>query len=343
MSHHLDSPIARADVRLDITDVYLFRGERGTVFVMNVGHSLAGQDVRGFHPEAMYEFKIDGDGDAVEDLTYRVTFVDGDALGHQRMQLRRISGVEAVDPLAAGVVLAEGSTESTVEGEDGSRLWAGKAGDPFWVEPDVLHAVGAAFQHGTTIDLSGCDPKQAKNVFAGQTVYSLVLEVPDAVLLPVAVREGRIGVWGLTTLATDAGGWRPINRAGLPMIHPLFAQLDEDLGNRLNGGRPAEDRQNFGKTITDMVAGVVAANGTAEDPCAYAEAVASRILPNLLPYTIGTPAAFGFAGWNGRSLTDNAPDVMFSLAGNSAVTMGIGKESVTSKPSGTWPYVSATS
>jgi hypothetical protein len=54
MSHHLDSPIARQDVRLDISDVYLFRGERGTVFVMNVGHSLAGQDVHGFQPEAMY-------------------------------------------------------------------------------------------------------------------------------------------------------------------------------------------------------------------------------------------------------------------------------------------------
>jgi hypothetical protein len=163
------------------------------------------------------------------------------------------------------------------------------------------------------------------------------------VLLPVAIHDRRIGVWGLTTLATDAGGWRPINRAGLPMIHPLFAQLNEDLGNRLNGGRPAEDPQTFGRTITEMVAGVVAANGTAEDPRAYAEMVVSRILPNLLPYTIGTPAAFGFAGWNGRSLTDNTPDVMFSFAGNSAVTMGIGKQSVASKPSGAWPYVPAAS
>ena len=71
---------------------------------------------------------------------FPVTFVDGDAVGQQRMQVQRISGVEAVDPLASGVVLAEGSTESTVESEDGSRLWAGKAGDPFWVEPDVLRA-----------------------------------------------------------------------------------------------------------------------------------------------------------------------------------------------------------
>ena len=103
---------------------------------MNVGHSLGRQDVRGFHPEAMYEFK----GDAAEELTDRVTFVDGDVVDHQRMQLRRISGAEAADPLASGIVLAGGSTESTVRGEDGPRLWAGKAGNPFWVEPEALRA-----------------------------------------------------------------------------------------------------------------------------------------------------------------------------------------------------------
>ena len=29
MSHHLDSPIARQDIRLDITDLYVFRGKNG--------------------------------------------------------------------------------------------------------------------------------------------------------------------------------------------------------------------------------------------------------------------------------------------------------------------------
>ena len=63
----------------------------------------------------------------------------------------------------------------------------------------------------------------------------------------------------------------------------------------------------------------------------------------MLPYTFGTPAGVGFAGWSGRSLTDNTPDVMFSDATNSAFTQGIGKDSVTSKPSDTWPYVLAAS
>jgi hypothetical protein len=123
------------------------------------------------------------------------------------------------------------------------------------------------------------------------------------------------------------------------MIHPLFTQYNEDLGNRLNAGRPSDDFSTYGEAVTRAIAGVVAANGTAEDPQAYAETVAHRFFPNILPYTVGTPAAFGFAGWNGRSLTDNAPDVMFSMAANTPVSLGIGRESVTSKPSKTFPYV----
>ncbi len=62
-------------------------------------------------------------------------------------------------------------------------------------------------------------------------------------------------------------------------------------------------------------------------------------VPNMLPYRVGTPAAFGFVEWNGRSLTDNAPDVMFSIAANTPVSLGIGKESITSKPRAFFPYV----
>ena len=185
MSHHLDSPIARQDVRLDITDLYSFRGETGTVFTINVCHSIAGDiPVPGYHPEGMYEFKIDLDGDAVEDLTYRIIFDERDAAGRQRFVLRRIAGPEATDPRAAGTVIVQGSTNETINTASGIRIWAGRAGDPFWIEPDVLHAVGHAFQDGTIVDLSGWDPGKARNLFAGHSVYSIVLEVADSDLLP---------------------------------------------------------------------------------------------------------------------------------------------------------------
>ena len=339
MSHHLDSPIARQDIRLDITDLYVFRGQTGTVFVIDVCHSIFGPiPAPGYHPEGMYEFKVDLNGDAVEELTYRLTFDERDANGQQRYVVRSIRGADAVNPHAPGAVIARGTTDETVTTPTGVRAWAGKAGDPFWIEPDVLHAVGHAFQDGTGIDLSKWDPSKAKNLFAGHTVYSIVLEVPDKELLAGA-SDRRVGVWAVSTLATDAGGWRSINRVGLPMIPPLFTQYNEDLGNRLNAGCPKQDLATYGETITKAIAGVVAATGTAEDPRAYGEKIARRLCPNVLPYEVGTPAIFGFAEWNGRSFTDNAPNVMFSIAANAPVSLGIGKDSVTSKPSATFPYV----
>ncbi len=342
MSHHLDSPIARQDIRLDITDLYVFRGETGTVFAINVCHSIFGPiSAPGWHPEGMYEFKVDINGDAVEDITYRLTFDERDQQGKQRYVVRCIRGAQAADPHAAGTVVAQGTTGEAVTTAAGVRVWAGKAGDPFWIEPDVLHAVGHAFQDGTVVNLSGWDPSHAKNLFAGHTLYSIVLELPDSELLAGAGDNRKIGVWAVSSLATDAGGWRPINRVALPMIHPLFTQYNADLGNRLNAGRPADDFATHGETVAKAIAGVVSAYGTAQDPQAYGEKVARRFCPNILPYEVGTPAVFGFAEWNGRSLIDNAPNVMFSLAANTPVSLGIGKESVTSKPSTSFPYVPA--
>jgi len=340
MSHHLDSPLARADVRLDITDLYVFAGQSGTVFVMNVCSSIAGDiPTPGFHPEALYEFKIDIDDDAVEDLTLRFRFDDRDSAGLQRYTLTRLTGVDAADPHAPGTTVATGVTETALTTDAGVRVWIGMAGDPFWIEPDVLHAVEHALQDGTVVDLTDWDPATAYNQFAGHTVYSIVLEVPGAELPTGADHPHRIGVWALSTLATDTGGWRSINRAGLPMIHPLFTPFNEDLSDRLNGGSPATDVDSFADSVISAVAGAVAATGTASDPTAYAHSVADRLLPNMLPYVVGTPAVFGFASWNGRSLIDNAPDVMFTLATNTPLSLRIGKESVSPRPSTVFPYV----
>lgn len=339
MSHHLDSPLARQDARLDITDLYVFGGQTGAVFIINVCHSRGGEvAVPGFHPEGRYEFKIDLDGDVVEDITYRATFDDAAADGQQRFTVHRVSGIAATDPFVDGIPVVHGRTGTAVTSAHGVRAWAGRAGDPFWIEPDVLHAVGHAIQDGTTINLGDWHPAQAANLFTGATVYSLVLELPDAELTPRAANN-RIGVWALASLATDSGGWRCINRVGLPMVHPLFTQYDEQLGDDLNAGAPRDDYATHGERVTAQIAACVGAYGTTADPDYHGQVVAHRLFPNILPYTVGTPAALSFAGFNGRSLVDNAPDVMFTLAMNTPISQGIGPESVTAKPAATFPYV----
>jgi hypothetical protein len=127
MSHHLDSPIARQDIRLDITDLYVFRGETGTVFAINVCHSIFGAiPVPGYHPEGMYEFKVDLNGDAIEDVTYRLTFSERDNQGKQTYTVRRITGADAVNPEAPGTVVAQGTTGEIVSTATGLRVSGGQ-------------------------------------------------------------------------------------------------------------------------------------------------------------------------------------------------------------------------
>lgn len=340
MSHHLDSPLARQDVRLDITDLFVFRGETGTVFILDVNSSASGADApKGFHPEARYEFKIDIDNDAVEDVTYRVTFGERDQAGRQTLELRRLSGTDARDHAAAGTLVAQGATERRITGEGGLLLWAGLAADPFYIEPTILRAIRAAVKNGTTVDLSAWSPAQAVNAFADTYVQAIVLEVPDSDFEGLLRADRRVGIWGTATLATDAGGWRQINRVGLPMVQAIFNPDDSQRASDYNTTRPVDDRANYGDLIAGLVAGVVAAHGTAEDAQAYGRTVAELLLPEVLPYRIGTPASYGFAERNGRALTDNAPEVMYTLVTNSALSGGLSKQAATGIPGDTFPYV----
>jgi hypothetical protein len=341
MSHHLDSPAARADARLNISDVYVFRGDRGTVFVMNVCTDAAGPDApKGFHPEAQYEFKIDSTGNAVENLAYRFTFHPPTADGRQSLELRRLVGDDASDEDAPGVLILAGTTGQELTAGDGMRVWTGRASDPFWMNPELVEAVGQAFEHGTDVDVPDQDLSQVTSLFSGQKVRSIVLEVPDQGLRPFT-RGNRIGVWATTTLATDAGGWHRTNRCGLPMVSPIFAQFDGELAEQLNQTPPAEDTRTFTGVITDRVAAVVRARGTTTDPHSYGRDIAERLLPDVLPYVIGTPAAFGFARFNGRALTDNAGEVMFSLTTDSALSVGLSHDAVDSPTTADFPYVAA--
>ena len=266
MSHHLDSPIARQDPRLDITDLYVFRGETGTVFAMDVCHSKAGDlPVPGYHPEGKYEFKIDLNGDTQEEVTYRFTFGDRSTADTQSVELRRLTGADASDPHAAGTVIAMGSTDDVLSANDGTRAWAGMAGDPFWIEPDVLHAVGHAFQDGTIVDLTSGIRARPPTSSPGTT------STPSCSKSRMARLDQHGREWADRSLGPrqPADGCRGLalhKPLGLPMIHPLFTQYNEDLGDRLNGGVPSTDFEMFGETVINEIAGVVTAYGTAEDP-----------------------------------------------------------------------------
>ena len=63
------------------------------------------------------------------------------------------------------------------------------------------------------------------------------------------------------------------------------------------------------------------------------------LLPAVLRYRIGSPASYSFATRNGRNLTDNAPEVMFSLVTNQALSDGLSLRHAAGIARSRFPYV----
>jgi uncharacterized protein DUF4331 len=337
MSHHLDTPLAAQTGQLYIDDLYVFPGEGSTVFVMDVNSNVNGlHSEPGFHPEARYEFKVHFDGADFETLTYRVSFGEADAEGRQGLRLDVLTGDQAREDSAAGELVLEGRTGEAATAAD-TRIWAGRIADSFYIDLSLLAIIDEAVAHGTAPDLSGWRPDSAQNSFANTMVQSIVLEISHG--HPLLRPGARTGVWCVTKLATDAGGWRQINRAGHPMMWPIFWPTDTDFANPANTRHPSEDVSAAAGYIGDQIAAVVAAAGTSGDPAGYGRAVAGKLFPDVLPYVVGTPATYGFAGFNGRPMADNAPEAMLSLVTNMAVPSGLGPATAKHVRDSDFPYV----
>ena len=118
MSHHYSGPdfgFPHGDARLDFTDLYAFPkpGDANkSILIMNV-HPSAGVNPPGpttdvaFSPEAVYELRIDTNGDNVADIAYRVRFKSSED-GAQTATLRRAEGAQVAAMGDEGKVIVEG-------------------------------------------------------------------------------------------------------------------------------------------------------------------------------------------------------------------------------------------
>ncbi|GGK44712.1 DUF4331 family protein [Nocardia camponoti] len=337
MSHHLDTPLAAKNGQLYIDDFYAFPNDQGTVLIMDVNSNVTGVYQKpGFHHEARYEFKFHlGDAD-FESYTFRVVFAEADDAGAQAYQLFVVTGDAARDDSADGEVILDGRTNE-IAAADGFRVWCGRVEDPFYADGDVLGRVNSAMAKGTAVDLTGWDPSNAKNGFAGTSVEAIVLQVPSGYGELVHGRE--VGIWCATKLATDAGGWRMINRGGHPMMWPIFWPKDTDFTNPANTRLPSQDWPQDGEHLAGHIAAVVKATGTSTDPESYGQIVARQLYPDVLTYVLGSVASYSFAIMNGRSLADNVEESMIALVTNMGINTGL-KPSVTeNQRTSEFPYL----
>jgi hypothetical protein len=123
------------------------------------------------------------------------------------------------------------------------------------------------------------------------------------------------------------------------MMWPIFWPDDTHFTNHQNERHPSQDFDAIGKYIADKVSAVVAANGSSNDPHGYGQIVARELLPDLLPYVVGTPATYSFAARNGRTMADNAPGAMLSLVSGMAVPSGLKPSVAKNQRDDKFPYV----
>ena len=123
------------------------------------------------------------------------------------------------------------------------------------------------------------------------------------------------------------------------MMWPIFWPDDTEFTNPANTRHPSEDYAAEGEHLAGHVSAVVAATGTSAEPDVYGLTVAKTLLPDVLPYVVGTPASFGFATRNGRTLADNAPEAMMSLVVGAAVPGGLKPSVAEAQRSGQFPFL----
>ena len=291
---HLDAPGLTppgGDTRLDITDVYAFQSPGNpdnTVLVMGV-NPLAGILNDGtFRSGAAYELKVDSDGDAKEDLTFKVTFSAPDGSLQQGVTLRKIPA------RGGGSVLAKGQTGNNISIPGGGWLRAGVFDDPFFFDLNAF------------LSVDFCNP--GTNFFTGLNISAIVLEVPSSWL-----GSGNVGVWARTVLNDQQ-----IDRMGRPAINTVFipnnpfepSGSEPSQKNAFNGGKPRNDQRDFrGEVVDTLEIFYGAGNPTVG-------ALADFLLPDIL--TVDTSSSAGFP--NGRQLADDVIDIELGLVTNGIVT-----------------------
>jgi hypothetical protein len=320
MSHHFDSPTGREDPRLNLCDIYIFPGSPGhTVMAMTVNADAGISAPDTFRSEGVYSFRFDLNGDAREELTYRVRFGDpahvaGDIHAHeQSFEIRRAVGADALQGVG-GDLIASGTTGQVVRAQNGVMAFAGLAPDMFSADGDAEVSFIDAFFTNGTFTPQAFGGRQQK--FLKRNITAIVLEVPTA-----SIGDGLIRIWGTISLYGHAPEVQ-VARWGLPLITHMY-MVDPQRREDFNRSHPSDDLTRWAPILADVVEKMTRLAGSSAVAQEYGKQLIERFVPVVLPYRLGTPAAFDFLEFNGRALTDDVMGVMLTLMTNTALTDGV--------------------
>ncbi len=260
-SSHREAPLIADAPAYDNTDVYAFVSPESPDKVTFVANWFGIQEPNGgptFYPwadDAHYNIKIDSDGDAVADTTYRYEFTTDnsaqqdtflyangpvESLDDENLLFKQFYTLTKIDAYGEETVVAEGQSapsntgpasvpdydaliDDAIEpvGKDG-RTYVGGTEDPFFIDLRVFDLLYGG-------DLS----EVGQDTFAGYNVNTTVLEVPidEVALNGDGAANPVIGVWSTTDRLSNvtygggveeaSGDYVQVSRLGNPLVNEV--------------------------------------------------------------------------------------------------------------------------
>ena len=223
-SDHVDTAEVELSPQLDMNDVYVFPGSTDgrIVLVMDVASPInaLGRNVRSLDPNALYQFKIDNNGDARPDLVLQFLFdemTDGttqvNVLG-PAAPAANVAGdtTGMLSRLVAGPLSVRNPFNANFTTANGMQVFVGPRNDPFYLDFEQFVQIipdrrPATFLTGVATDdfmptafcgnaapfVTTCQPK---DFFQGANTISIVVEMPESMLGVGSGADARLGIWG---------------------------------------------------------------------------------------------------------------------------------------------------
>lgn len=318
-SDHLDSLYLDDFPQWDIGDFFLWTGEEtgSPVFMMTFNpltKFIKGTRELMLDEKAVYQFKIDTNGDFEADIAYKITVIGSDP--QQMVLLRKSTGADALtndskegrnsQSVAAGRASVAGGPVTVIKGRNSELLFVGPRQDPFFFDfrtvesPAALDLRFALSGDGLPVDGS------AANTFGPTNMTIVAVEVPElkgktftawsttSVEGEQVDRCGRASITAIFIPNTPPGRnpeYYP-GRNPDPEEKPPLQSAPKQLYNTRN---PVDDVENYHKLFRERLKQVQANKKELDELVKF-------YLPDVLEYDPTKPMGYP----NGRNLVEDA-------------------------------------
>jgi Domain of unknown function (DUF4331) len=365
-SDHADTAEIFKRIGGDLTDVFIFpspSNPENVVLVLDAHGLIPGgvPDIS-FDPRVLYQFKLDNDGDFVEDLVIQVKF--GSPGPDQRVHVAGpykpfTTGTTSIFANPHRVV---GTINQPFDPVTGMQVFAGLRADPFFFDVGRFNAIFPdrgtpltgkqvnfpSIRAANTPQLPGfLPPGEASDFLEGLNCLSIIVELPRAALAPHGKRPGVVRLWETTSVLTGAPDfvYQQLDRLARPVANEGLATVTDRRHEHNDRDNPTDDANPKHGLITDI-------DGFLQFPAgrslAIRKVIESVLVPDVMVADLsqsGHASYLGFevtqalsggtkSSFGGRSLTDDVIDITLGiLFGNTIPALGLAHDDGAELPS----------